>query len=109
MRFRRVATTAAVLVGMLTIAWLGASLFMGSKTLATTTPGQKWEYRVMVADVPVTSWSSEGLLNDSGREGWELVSAVNESYEIYDIVLTGMPQTYTTVREVVFVFKRPLP
>ncbi|MGD9675463.1 MAG: hypothetical protein AB7V19_02105 [Candidatus Bipolaricaulia bacterium] len=114
MELKRVLVVVLAAGFLVSLTWLGASLFTGSKTIAAAIPGQRWEYMVvamekknvwsnqpMWSDKPakakgmpfiVESLTSENALDEAGRVGWELVTVVEE-LEVYQE----------------FVFKRPLP
>jgi len=114
MSWKRVGIAAVAIVAVLIAAWLGASFYAGSKTVAATSPGQKWEYMVVgLLDTSVwnndeahsgkltkalgTTFSAESpkaecALDGAGRAGWELVTVT---------VMLGGGQG--------FFFKRPLP
>ena len=113
MQAKRMLVTVLVVGCLISLTWLGASLLAGSKVVASSTPGQRWEYMVasfkpsfcqgtsFSFDCPLQKAAQTGFdgeavdleasLDTVGRMGWELVTVVG---------MIGGDQE--------FIFKRPL-
>jgi hypothetical protein len=110
MRRQKILVTVLAIGCLVSLSWLGASLFSGSKAIAGDTAGQRWEYMIVqfdqvwshallgpfnkaagmpfIAEAP----NAQSALDAAGGAGWELVTVVG--------VLNGAQE---------FIFKRPAP
>jgi len=109
---KRMLVTVLAVGCLVSLTWLGVSLLAGSKAVASSTPGQRWEYMVVgivktqIWDMTLESgtfgkaggmgfayeaYVAQRPLDAAGIAGWELVTVVG--------VLGGDQE---------FIFKRPL-